>query len=298
MDFIQVEAAFAELKGHYEAGDLSGEEFKAELQKLMIQDEQGRWWIIGYETGQWYYHDGEKWVQEEPPRPAPTAPPTHPQHLGAADPTPGSPSGPTAAAISIPKVGAKLGRDGVSVLMITAGWLVCWEVVGWLFIYGDYVGPVFVFLALAIAGCVGGLVTGLVLRWRQPASPWKQVAVVTLGWGIGWAIAGAIRPTWGIAGAIAGLVGGLTTALTLKWTRPSFRWKHIAIVTLGWGIGWAVGGAIQEWAVGGALHQVVVGPIRETDLYLIGWALRAGIGGAIGSWVMFWQLREAGQSAP
>ncbi len=24
----------------------------------MIQDAQGRWWMIGYETGQWYVHDG------------------------------------------------------------------------------------------------------------------------------------------------------------------------------------------------------------------------------------------------
>jgi len=60
MDFAQVETRFKELKGKYDAGALTEEEFKAQLQELMIQDEQGRWWIIGYETGQWYYHDGEK----------------------------------------------------------------------------------------------------------------------------------------------------------------------------------------------------------------------------------------------
>lgn len=289
MDFFQVEAAFAELKGHYEAGDLTEEEFKAELQKLMIQDEQGRWWMIGYETSQWYYHDGEKWVQEEPPRPEPTAPPAHPQHPEASAPTAGSPSGPTAAAPPVPKVGAKLGRDGVSVLLITAGWLVCWEVAGWCFFSGDSLDPGFVFFAIAMVGAIGGLITGLVLRRTDPPSPWKQVPVVTLGWGMGWAIAGAIRPTWGIAGAIAGLVGGLITALTLKWTQPSIQGKHIALVTLGWGLGWALGGAI---------HQAVFEAIRETDFFFIGWVLRAGIAGIIGSWVMFWQLREAGQSVP
>jgi tetratricopeptide (TPR) repeat protein len=33
----------------------------------MIEDEQGQWWILGYESGLWYYHDGKQWVQSEPP---------------------------------------------------------------------------------------------------------------------------------------------------------------------------------------------------------------------------------------
>jgi len=67
MEFAQVETKFKELKERYDAGGITEEEFKAQLEGLMIQDEQDRWWIIGYETGQWYYHDGEKWVQSEPP---------------------------------------------------------------------------------------------------------------------------------------------------------------------------------------------------------------------------------------
>ena len=76
MDFSQVEAEFQRLKGQFEAGTLTEEEFKAQLEELMIQDEEGKWWIIGYETGQWYYHDGDKWVQSKPPELGPTAPPT------------------------------------------------------------------------------------------------------------------------------------------------------------------------------------------------------------------------------
>ncbi len=67
MDFSQVAAEFRTLKAQYDAGALSEADFKARLQELMLQDEQGRWWMIGYETGQWYVHDGEKWVQSEPP---------------------------------------------------------------------------------------------------------------------------------------------------------------------------------------------------------------------------------------
>ena len=85
MDFAQVETKYRELKREYDTGAITEEEFKAQLEELMIEDEEGKWWIIGYETGQWYYHDGEKWVQGEPPgrvavraAPQPTARPVAP----------------------------------------------------------------------------------------------------------------------------------------------------------------------------------------------------------------------------
>jgi hypothetical protein len=56
MDFsqavAQVAAEFRKLKAQYDAGALSEADFKARLQDLLMQDEQGRWWMIGYETGQ------------------------------------------------------------------------------------------------------------------------------------------------------------------------------------------------------------------------------------------------------
>lgn len=67
MDFTAVETQFKELKRQFEAGTLTEEDLKSQLQALMIQDEEGKWWMIGYESGQWHYHDGEKWVQSEPP---------------------------------------------------------------------------------------------------------------------------------------------------------------------------------------------------------------------------------------
>ena len=74
MDFSSVETEYRQLKAQFDAGQLTEAGFKARLQELMIEDEQDRWWMIGYETGQWYVHDGEKWVPAEPPRPA-AAPP-------------------------------------------------------------------------------------------------------------------------------------------------------------------------------------------------------------------------------
>ena len=72
MDFLSVETEYRQLKAQFDAGQLTEAGFKARLQDLMLEDEQDRWWMIGYETGQWYVHDGEKWVAAEPPRlPAP-----------------------------------------------------------------------------------------------------------------------------------------------------------------------------------------------------------------------------------
>jgi hypothetical protein len=67
MDFKQAQASFKHLKVQFEAGTLNESEFKAQLEELMVQDEQGSWWMIGYETERWYRHDGKSWVQADPP---------------------------------------------------------------------------------------------------------------------------------------------------------------------------------------------------------------------------------------
>jgi len=71
MDFQQVEAEYRKLKAQYDAGQLSEDELRNRVAQFMVEDDQGRWWSIGYETGQWYYHDGESWTPGTPPAPAP-----------------------------------------------------------------------------------------------------------------------------------------------------------------------------------------------------------------------------------
>ena len=291
MDFAGVEAEYRRLKAQVERGALTEAEFRAQLEELMIEDEQGRWWIVGYETGQWYVHDGEKWVQQEPPRAAPGPPAARPPYPGAAEAMPDAQPRPAAAAPSRRTLGQRLGRDGVSVVLITAGWLVCWGAGGGLyFIPSPGRWPI-----LAIAGGAGGLITGLALRRTDPPTPWRTVPVVIAGWVAGWAIAASIMfrhfydRNLVIPGVLGGLVGGLITSLALKWAHPSVRWKHVALVTLGWGIGWTVGGALA-------------GDIRITGsweaTFTIAYALWGAIGGAFGSWITFWQLREARQNVP
>src|SRR5512143_3788681 len=72
MDFEQAYAGFQQLKQQFDSGQLTEADFKTKLQDLMVQDDQGTWWMIGHETGQWYRYDGTDWIQEDPP--AVTAP--------------------------------------------------------------------------------------------------------------------------------------------------------------------------------------------------------------------------------
>jgi hypothetical protein len=46
MDFAPVEAEFGRLKAQFDRGALTEAEFKAQPEELMIEDKQGRWWII------------------------------------------------------------------------------------------------------------------------------------------------------------------------------------------------------------------------------------------------------------
>ena len=67
MDFQLVEVEYRKLKALYDAGQLSEDELRNRVTEFMVEDDQGRWWSIGYETGQWYYHDGENWTPGTPP---------------------------------------------------------------------------------------------------------------------------------------------------------------------------------------------------------------------------------------
>jgi hypothetical protein len=65
--FNDVIEAFNTLKAKFQSGDISRQEFIDEMKKLRIRDDQGRFWMIGAQTGKWYYFDGKDWIQSEPP---------------------------------------------------------------------------------------------------------------------------------------------------------------------------------------------------------------------------------------
>ncbi len=65
--FRRVESDFIRLRRLYLSRKLSQPEFVAELKKLRLQDETGRYWTIGAQSGKWYYFDGRNWVRADPP---------------------------------------------------------------------------------------------------------------------------------------------------------------------------------------------------------------------------------------
>ena len=67
IDFREADRRYAELKDQLDARTLSTEEFDAQRRRLMVQDDEGRWWAKSRKTGEWNYHDGSAWHPGIPP---------------------------------------------------------------------------------------------------------------------------------------------------------------------------------------------------------------------------------------
>ncbi len=65
--YKSAEDAYFTLRGQFDTGRITQEQFDDKLRDLMIQDEQGRYWMLGADSGKWYYYDGANWVPGEPP---------------------------------------------------------------------------------------------------------------------------------------------------------------------------------------------------------------------------------------
>jgi ribosomal protein L40E len=65
--FQTVELSFSRLRKQFLRGEISREQFADSLRKLRLLDNEGRCWMLGAQTGQWYYYDGQHWIQSEPP---------------------------------------------------------------------------------------------------------------------------------------------------------------------------------------------------------------------------------------
>jgi PASTA domain/Short C-terminal domain len=67
IDFREADRRSAELKRQLDAGAIDDEEFEAQRQRLMVQDDEGRWWAKSRETNEWFYRHQSGWVQGTPP---------------------------------------------------------------------------------------------------------------------------------------------------------------------------------------------------------------------------------------
>ncbi len=72
--FREVENAFQVLRRRFREREIPRREFIDQLKKLRLRDDQGRFWMIGAQTGRWYYFDGREWTPAEPPAEAAAKP--------------------------------------------------------------------------------------------------------------------------------------------------------------------------------------------------------------------------------
>lgn len=71
--FLRAQAAYARARIELEAGRMTPDQFEQALEAEMIEH-QGRWWMLGANSGQWYVHDGRQWILAA--QPVQSAPPT------------------------------------------------------------------------------------------------------------------------------------------------------------------------------------------------------------------------------
>jgi hypothetical protein len=65
--FRDVESDFDRMTGRFRAGEISRREYIESLKQMRFKDDEGRFWMIGAQTGKWYFFDGTGWVQSSPP---------------------------------------------------------------------------------------------------------------------------------------------------------------------------------------------------------------------------------------
>lgn len=64
--FREVEDKYQELKTQLDNGTLSNDELKKELKNMMVNDDEGNYWMIGGKTGKWYLYNGTDWREGNP----------------------------------------------------------------------------------------------------------------------------------------------------------------------------------------------------------------------------------------
>ncbi len=60
------EKRYQVLSRDFQAGKIDETRFIAEVDKLQFQDDWGRYWMVGAQSGTWHYYDGQNWQQADP----------------------------------------------------------------------------------------------------------------------------------------------------------------------------------------------------------------------------------------
>jgi len=65
--FREAEATYSLLRERFQEKKISAQEFSDSLKQLRIKDDEGRFWVIGAQSGKWYAFENGEWVEAKPP---------------------------------------------------------------------------------------------------------------------------------------------------------------------------------------------------------------------------------------
>jgi ribosomal protein L40E len=65
--FREAEATFSRLREKFLDKKISQQEFSDSLKQLRIKDDDGRFWVIGAQSGHWYVYEHGQWVEAKAP---------------------------------------------------------------------------------------------------------------------------------------------------------------------------------------------------------------------------------------
>ncbi len=66
-EYKKAEQTYHRLKQQFRRQEISRQEFLDAMKNLQVRDDQGRLWMIGNQSGKWYFLDGKEWIQADPP---------------------------------------------------------------------------------------------------------------------------------------------------------------------------------------------------------------------------------------
>ncbi len=66
--FREVEQSVQILRDQFKQGQITRAQLETELRRLMVLDDQGRWWTLGVDSNRWYRFDGREWIPDAPPQ--------------------------------------------------------------------------------------------------------------------------------------------------------------------------------------------------------------------------------------
>jgi hypothetical protein len=66
IDFGAVEQSVQELKAQLADGTIDEETFESRLLGLIGLAPDGYYWMLGHESGRWFWHDGTEWLRGNP----------------------------------------------------------------------------------------------------------------------------------------------------------------------------------------------------------------------------------------